>query len=216
MDVYFLSGLGADKRAFKNIKLSEQHQVHHIEWLRPVEKESIFQYSGRIASLIDSSGDFAIIGFSFGGILTVELLKTLKPKHAILISSIASRKEMPGSFKFFGNVNLDKLVPSMAFNKVYPFAHLFTGLKSQEDKQLWAEIMRDSDPYFLKWAIHELLNWKNTSRPDNIFHIHGNADKTFPVKLVRADRVIEGGGHYMVLSHCREISAIINEQLSCN
>jgi pimeloyl-ACP methyl ester carboxylesterase len=171
------------------------------------------QYSGKILSLIDNSGDFAIIGLSFGGMMTIELLKTLNPRHAILISSVATRDEMPGAFRLLGKSKLDKLMPSMALNKVYPFAHMFTGLKTREDKELWADIIRDSDPYFLKWAIHEILNWKNEWRPDNIFHIHGNRDKTFPVELVKADRVIEGGGHFMVLSHAAEISNIINERL---
>ncbi len=216
MNVYFLSGLGADKRAFRSLKLSERVHVHHIEWPRPEVKETMQQYSGRILSLIDSSGDFAIIGLSFGGMVTIELLKTLNPRHAILISSVATRDEMPGAFKLLGKTKLDKLMPSRTLNKVYPFAHLFTGLKTREDKELWADIIRDSDPYFLKWAIHEVLNWKNEWRPDNIFHIHGSKDKTFPVELVKADRVIEGGGHFMVLSHAAEISNIINERLGYN
>ena len=209
MNVYFISGLGADERAFNRFTLSGDTKIHHIKWPKPEPDERLEQYCTKIASLIDASSEFSIIGFLFGGMVTVELLKTLKPKNAILISSVASRREMPGFLKFFGKTGVDRLLPNSGLNRIYPFAHMFTGLKDEEDKKIWADIMKDSDPYFLKWAIHEVLNWRNEKRPENIFCIHGTRDKTFPVGLVKADRIIEGGGHFMVLSHAKEISDII-------
>jgi pimeloyl-ACP methyl ester carboxylesterase len=190
MNVYFLSGLGADERAFTRLRLLGDVRIHHVKWPKPEPNEVLEQYCTKVASLIDETSDFAIIGFSFGGLVTVELLKTLKPKNVILISSVGSRLEMPGFLKFFGKIEVDRLLPRFALNKVYPFAHVFTGLKNEGDKKIWADIMRDSDPNFLKWAIHEVLNWENEKRPENIFHIHGNKDATFPVELVKADRII--------------------------
>jgi pimeloyl-ACP methyl ester carboxylesterase len=213
MNVYFISGLGADERVFSRLKLAEQIKVHHIRWPKPSEKEGVEQYSLKVASLIDKSSEFSIVGLSFGGMVTVELLKTFKPKHAILISSVGSRQEMPNYLKLLGFTKLDNLVPSKALNRVYPLAHLFTGLKSIEDKKLWADIIRDSNPYFLKWAIHEVLNWQNELKPENVFHVHGTKDKAFPIKRIKADRVVEGGGHFMVLTHAKEISSIINQKL---
>jgi pimeloyl-ACP methyl ester carboxylesterase len=213
MNVYFLSGLGADERAFKRFRILGDAQIHHLKWPKPEPKEKLEHYCNKVASLIDNTSEFSIIGFSFGGMVTVELLKTLNPKKAILISSVRCRQEMPGFLKFFGKTGIDNLLPSSSLNRIYPFAHLFTGLKDEEDKRIWADIIRESDPYFVKWAIHEVLNWRNEQRPENVFHIHGNKDKTFPVNLVKADQIISGGGHFMVLSHAKEISDIINKHL---
>ncbi len=213
MNIYFLSGLGADERAFQRLTFPEEVRVVHIKWPQLGQKETLDSYCNKVARFIDDTTEFSIIGFSFGGVVMVELLKTLKPKNAILLSSVGSRQEMPGILKFLGKTGVARLLPRSSLNKVYPFAHLFTGLKNEEDKKIWAAIMRDSDPYFLKWAIQEILTWKNEKRPENIFHIHGSKDLTFPVDLVKADRIIAGGGHFMVLSHAEQISRIINEQL---
>jgi hypothetical protein len=74
-------------------------------------------------------------------------------------------------------------------------------------------VVRESDPHFMKWAIHEVLNWQRESRPDHIFHIHGDEDRIFPIKYVKADRVIHGGGHFMILTHADQVSSMIKQRL---
>ncbi|ABG59837.1 hypothetical protein [Cytophaga hutchinsonii] len=41
MTVYFLSGLGADKRIFQKLRLSEKLSIVYIDWLQPLKDESI-------------------------------------------------------------------------------------------------------------------------------------------------------------------------------
>ena len=77
------------------------------------------------------------------------------------------------------------------------------------EKLLLKNILKDTDPKFFAWAINEIVNWKNETIPENIIHIHGNKDRIIPFKNVKADFVIEGGGHFMTVNKAGEIEKII-------
>ncbi|MBC7849623.1 MAG: hypothetical protein H7Y31_07800, partial [Chitinophagaceae bacterium] len=55
MKVYFISGLAADRRVFKNIVLPDEHEIVHLDWITPLKGESLREYSQRLSSPIDSS-----------------------------------------------------------------------------------------------------------------------------------------------------------------
>jgi hypothetical protein len=42
-----------------------------------------------------------------------------------------------------------------------------------------------------------------------MIHIHGTDDHTLPIKNVKADYIIEGGSHMMVLTRGEEINQLI-------
>src|SRR5689334_14169109 len=92
-NVYFISGLGADKRAFSFLDLSFCNPVF-IEWIEPVEKETLKEYAIRLRSLIPDN-DPIIVGVSFGGMLVTEMAKKDLNVKGIVISSSKTRKEFP-------------------------------------------------------------------------------------------------------------------------
>jgi hypothetical protein len=53
------------------------------------------------------------------------------------------------------------------------------------------------------------LNWKNDWYPENLVHLHGDSDHIFPVKNIKANFVIPGGGHLMVMNKAKEINEIL-------
>ena len=83
------------------------------------------------------------------------------------------------------------------------------GLESSQEKKLLKSIFKDTDLKFLKWAINEIVNWKNEIVPLNIFHIHGNKDRIISMKNVKTDFVIDNGGHFMTVNKAKEIESII-------
>jgi hypothetical protein len=46
-EIYLLSGLGADKRVFEFLDLSD-FKVNHVDWVEPMDKESIESYAQRL------------------------------------------------------------------------------------------------------------------------------------------------------------------------
>lgn len=66
-----------------------------------------------------------------------------------------------------------------------------------------------------RWATSAVVGWQEpdmTGCP--MFHIHGDADETFPIKYVRPDVVINSGGHALPVSHSQEVADAINHFMS--
>ena len=87
------------------------------------------------------------------------------------------------------------------------------GLTSASDKQLLKQILFETDPTFLRWAIDKVLRWTNQTQTKNIFHIHGKNDKIIPLNFVKCDSKIQSGGHLMILNKADKLTNILKQQL---
>ncbi|MGN8055292.1 alpha/beta fold hydrolase [Pedobacter sp. 22163] len=211
MNTYFISGLGADKRIFSKLKLNENIKMIHIDWISPNKKESLASYAERLSKVIDLSQPFALVGVSFGGMIAVEMAKLLRPATTIIISSTILSTHLPALYRFAGRLGLLKFIPAKflkSSNKLTQ--NYYFGTRSNSEKTLLSKIIKDTDPYFLKWAIGSILSWKNENRPERLYHIHGTNDKILYSKTAQPDFVIENGTHFMVYQNAEEISEIID------
>jgi len=209
MRVYFISGLGADKRAFQKLTLPANWEPIHIEWIDNYENETLVSYCQRLSLLIDTKEPFYIVGLSFGGIVAIELSKIINPDKLILISSIVTHGELPFWFKFLEIFKMDKIVPAFLFNRYSFFLPWLFGIKTKEEKNLLRQILENTSPKFAKWAVGKILRWKNDIRPKQVLLIQGTADKLFPYSKTHAAIKINGGGHFMVYSNADEISKLL-------
>lgn len=209
MKIFAISGLGADKRVFKHLKLD--HDLVYVDWIKPKFKESIIDYSKRLVLIygLQDEKEFGILGVSFGGLIAVEISKQTNPKFTILISSVGTRDEIGPIYKLFGKSKLIDLIPEKWFDPPRVFAYFMFGTKA---KELLNSILIDSDLYFTKWAVRELVNWKNKTRIHNLIKIGGTKDKLLPPKG-KNTILVEKGEHLMIVDRAGEISEIINEQL---
>ncbi len=205
--IYIFSGLGVDKRVFDNIDFNNMN-IEFVDWIQPLENESLKNYAKRISLKIDSENP-TIIGLSFGGILAVEISKILKTKKLILIASAKNKTELPKIYQFAGILKLNKLLPSSLLKSQNFVTNWMFGIKTKSDKQLLKAILKETDSKFLSWAINEILNWKSEQNPKNYFHIHGNKDRIIPIKNVKANYIIDKGGHFMTVNKAKEIEKII-------
>ena len=212
--VYFISGLGADKRVFRKLVFPEHFELVHLDWVSPVFNETLERYAARMAANIDTSIPFYLIGLSFGGMLVTEIAKKLYPIHTFRISSTPTYKSLPWYYRVAGRAGLEKMVPLSLIKTSNSVGLKFMGALTLEDRTLLKQLVNDSDPIFIKWALTCILTWRNTIRPENLTHIHGTADNVLPIKYTKPDVVIKGGGHFMVHSNAAEISKIIMDKIS--
>ena len=77
MNIYFISGLGADRRAFERLKLPGEFSLHYLEWIKPRIKESLNEYAKRLADTIDTAKPFSIVGLSMGGMIASAMTQFL-------------------------------------------------------------------------------------------------------------------------------------------
>ncbi|HTG55160.1 MAG TPA: alpha/beta hydrolase [Niabella sp.] len=206
--IYVFSGLGVDRRVFNNIDFGDL-DITHVEWIMPEPDEPLVHYAQRIIAANRMAPHSALIGLSFGGMLSVEVAKLIPVDKLILIASAKTKNELPRGFLMKLLLRLRKFIPERKLTSPNAIADWLFGVKTTNEKQLLRDILKDTNPEFFKWAINEIVNWDNEVMPANCIHIHGNKDRIIPIKNVKADYVIEGGGHLMTVNKSAETGHII-------
>jgi len=210
--IYCISGLGADHQVFKRLELNG-HELKPIPWIRPEKNERIDKYAVRMIQCIDESFP-VILGVSFGGMMGIEIAKLINVKKLIIISSIKSPAEMPQWMRLAGKLQLNKILPIKSYKITERIDNDRLGVSNEEERLLVEQYRRSADSMYMNWAVNQVLNWKNGWHPGNIIHIHGDKDKIFPVKNLKADHVVKNGTHLMVYNRAKEISELLAELIS--
>lgn len=213
MVVYLISGLGADKRAFQKLRFPEGYQLKYLDWIEPEGKETLEEYAGRFAKLIGDTQPFILVGLSMGGMISLELSRIVKPKLAVIISSITSAKQLPWYYRVAGILQLDRLTPSSVFNTTSHLGFYMIGAADPESKMVLSDIVKDSDPKFVRWALRSILNWKAKDYAVDIFQIHGTLDRVLPIRFTKPNAVVEAGGHFMIYTKADQISELISSRI---
>lgn len=208
MKIYAISGLGADKRVFDYLSL--EGELISLDWIEPLKGESLSSYSMRLASGINKNEPFCLLGVSFGGLVAVEISKFMNPILTILISSASTKDELPAAFRLLGKIGVVKVLPSWLFRPPRYLAYPLFGTRHE----LLGLILKDTDVHFAKWAVNELLVWKQEERLDRVFKVHGTKDYLIPALLVEGDISVSGGGHFMIVDRADEVSAAINSKFA--
>ena len=209
--IYCISGFGADERIFSHLDFGE-NDVHFIQWKVPLPKEAMAEYVARMAEEIVHPSP-VLIGVSFGGMVSIEIAKSISVEQIILISSIKNYHEMPFYFRLAGKSKINKIVSLRPYSFLEPLENYNLGISNDEEKRLAKEYRKNINPFYLDWSINEIINWKNDWRPENLVHIHGSKDRIFPLKKVHADYIIPDGGHFMVMNKADEVNKILREIL---
>jgi len=212
--LFLISGLGADERLFKNLDLSG-FDVVPVTWIEPDITDSLSSYATKLIRQFGIMPKSNVIGVSLGGMLTVEIAKQVKLKHAIIISSIKSGIEAPWYFKFFRRVPLHKLISGEFIKSLGPLLRpLFGKLAGSKEGPLFYSMLKNTSPEFLTWAMRAVLEWNGKPAPYKINHIIGNADLIFRHSRIRDAIVIPKGDHMMVYTKADEINPVIRNILN--
>lgn len=214
MRAYFISGLGADKKAFQRIKLPTGYEPVYLDWIIPEKNESLTDYARRFSSLINDES-FVLIGLSFGGMLACELARLRSPAKTIIISSIPTSDELPWYFKRAGRIGLHKYVPVKLLGAATVLKNMF-GTISKEDKALIYNYAKYADSNLVRWSLHAILSWEQHERLPGVVHVHGSRDLMLPLRYTRPDYIVKDGGHLIVFNKAEEVNRILGEILAAN
>jgi pimeloyl-ACP methyl ester carboxylesterase len=207
--IYCISGLGADERAFSKLTIIG-YQLKVIPWLNPLANETIEQYATRMREPIIEENPI-LMGLSFGGMICTEIAKQITVQKIILISSIKSLHELPFWMKAIATLKLNKVVPLKRTSKFSEAVqNLFLGISTAEEKAVVAVSRKKDNKAYIYWAVNQVINWKNNWQHECTFHIHGDADRMFPIKKVKATYIIKKAGHFMIMNRAEEVSRYIN------
>lgn len=211
--IYCLSGLGVDHRAFQNIHI-DGYELIHIPWIAPLKNESLSAYSQRLFETVSPEENYNLMGVSMGGMIAAEFAKIQQPQNLFLISTIDSCKELPMPFFIGGGLRLHQIIPPKVLFSFKRVTHFLFGVQEKEHQDLLYEILNDTDPAFVKWALNAILKWRNSTSNSGI-KIHGDHDQILPLPK-DTDHIIPNAGHFMIVEQGKEISKIIQNHLNAS
>jgi hypothetical protein len=209
--IYCISGFGADERVFSKFRFP-QHEIHFIKWITPEKNESIESYAKRLSEQVHHTNP-VLIGLSFGGIMCIEISRQIKTEFIIIISSIKSKDELPLWMQLSGKLKLNRLFPMRSYKLIEPLENYNLGIKAKPEKAMVHDYRKNLDIDYSNWAINAILNWKNKTIPENLYHIHGDKDRIFSIKKINPDFIIRDGGHLMIMQKSDEVIKCINSIL---
>jgi pimeloyl-ACP methyl ester carboxylesterase len=207
--VYFISGLGADKRVFSFLDLAFCEPVF-IDWITPEANESLQNYALRLRKIIPEENP-CIVGISLGGMLVTEMANADSSVKAIIIASNKTSDEFPAYLRTGSYFPIYKWTSASIAKSFMLRSTWILGGKTSAAKTLLQQILMDSDIEFVRWAIGAILQWKNKEIPRNLIHIHGTADKLLPYRYVKADHTIQDGTHLLPLDNPAELSDLLKK-----
>ena len=198
-----MPGMSANPLIFKRIKFSdEKYEIHFLKWAKPVLNESIENYSKRFLDFIKHENPI-LIGVSFGGLIVQEISKLIDVEKVIIISSIKSNRELPLYMKSAKFLKLYNYFPLKLFDDVFNISKSLKINKIYKKLDLIDKYLSVRDENYLKWAIREILNWKQEKPLQEVIHIHGDRDLTFPISLIKDCIIVPGATHALILTKYR-------------
>jgi pimeloyl-ACP methyl ester carboxylesterase len=208
VNVYFISGMGADHRAFSYITLPKGFQAVHIPWIKPDEKEPLVAYALRLAGAIRTSEPFILVGLSMGGMMAVEIAKKFPPVCTVLISSIPLSGQLPRFYRVASKLKANFLLSPSLLKRLVGLKKAFSPAG-----KLVSDMFRACDNEFFKWATLAVPGWNNHQVPQPLYHIHGKRDLVLPIRLTHPTQAVARAGHMLVMTHPNVVNAFLAEVL---
>lgn len=212
---YFIPGLGFNQDVIESI-LAQGLDIETINWIEPLINESIISYAFRMSDLIDNNQPITLIGHSFGGIIAQEISQIMDLDQIILISTCKSRAENSLSLKSLSPLKINKIIKKDLILKTFPLWSRNYGYETEDEMDLFKSMIKKCTDTYLSWALKSISIWQRNYDIDiPIIHIHGNKDRTFPIKNIKnVTHIIEGGNHFMIYKKAKEIAEILKTYLT--
>ena len=202
--LYLVPGFLTDRTIYKEFLLDERLNCKVLEFIDPLDKdEPIEEYAKRMSELIDTNENVALLGTSFGGILSMEIAKHINVEEIILVSSVKDRSELNPMMKVKNSSKLLDIVPD-SFVKSAIVADYSIGNKIVPDlKEIRNEeigiMIHKIDGTLEKWIIKKVNTWKGKNEVKDFLHLHGDKDPVFPIKNIKDYELVENGNHNMII-----------------
>jgi pimeloyl-ACP methyl ester carboxylesterase len=205
--IILLSGMAADEHLFDE-QLASFPNLRVQPWVPPLPGESLRGYAERLTPLVDPGRPCLLGGASFGGVVALEIAAHLPALGCILIGSIRSPSGLPLRWRMLFPVAA--LGPE-ALNVLLGMAAWLGRPVLTARTRRWLQRLSRPEAAFVRWAICALIRWRPSAaiRHVRVFHIHGAADRVFPVGLARADVVVAGGAHALSIFNPWEVNEFI-------
>lgn len=208
MKLYIISGLGGDEKVLEKLTFNQNIEPVHIAWLMPEKDEDFHHYVLRMAEKIDLEEEFYLLGYSFGGIIAQEIHLIKPAKKIVILGSIRSDIEKSRFIRAGQRTNAVRYIPQKFFGNSSTIFYAFFKKIFDSKNATILQYFRVKDPYYLKWSMDKITQWKFQRLPD-VIQILADKDIVFPLKNCNPDFVIKNATHLFPVTKSKQVSEIL-------
>lgn len=209
--IFFISGLGADRRAFDLIEEFPEYQKVFIDWIPNTKNENLTSYSKRIVNGISFSEQDTIIGLSFGGLIAQQIAKMHPIDKIILVSSFRDKKDLKPILQTLLNLRLYYLIPNFRISFLSKLIRSWFNVRSKSGQHLLDQMVNQMSPKFMKWAMEKIRESAYKNSHIETHNIIGNKDKILKYWVNNQTYKIPEAGHFMVYENAKEVNKALKE-----
>jgi len=209
MKLYIISGLGGDEKVLEKLTYNPNIYPVHLPWLMPEKDEDFRHYILRMAEKIDTSEEFYLMGYSFGGFIVQEIHKIKPAKKVVILGSIRSDSEKSRLIRAGARTNAIRYIPQRFFGESSTIMYAFLKKIFDRKNANLLQYFRVKDPHYLKWSMNQITRWKFEKLPD-VIQILADKDIVFPVKNSSPDFIIANATHLFPVTKAKQVSRILS------
>lgn len=198
-----MPGMAASSSIFNRLQLDDSHfELHRLDWFLPEKGMTLSKYAFAMCKNVLHENP-VLLGVSFGGLLVQEMAKHITTKKVIAVSCVKSNKELPKRMLFAKYTKVHKLLPTGLVNNVELLAKYAFGETVTKRLDLYEQYLALRDKHYIDWAIDNIVNWKQTTPPERLIHIHGEKDAVFPIGNIKECIMVKNGTHTMIIHRAK-------------
>lgn len=115
---------------------------------------------------------------------------------------------MSGFLKASSITKISRFLPTPLFNEKSALVYAVLRKFFDSNNPMIMDYFAVRNPYYLKWSIGQISNWKFENNP-KIIQILGEKDLIFPPKYSHPDYIIPRGTHLFPATKPRQVSEIL-------
>lgn len=211
--IFVLGGLGLDNAIISDISLRGK-ELTFIDWERPALSDTLSSYTSKLISKYRIDDNSIIIGVSFGGLIALEMSKTILLKKIVIVSGFIDYKELPCFFRIAIKLRLYLLFPPSILKHFSSALNYFFSVTDAADSKVLMDVIRKTDPVFLNWALKHISKFNLPAKQIKIVRIHGDKDRVIPVNRQNTEYIIPMGGHFMIYNRKKDVIAVLEKAIS--
>lgn len=196
MDIYFLPGLGTDKRLFSRLPL-EGLNVRWLEWPEHGPGCSLHDLALRMKEEV-RPGPHILCGVSMGGMVAQELAALTQPVGVVLISSWTGPAEWPWTVHLGARLGVQRVITDGTLRAVWPVKQWLVGQGDKATDRLLFDMAATQGGARIRHGLGAIFRWKGSPWDGPLVRIHGDADRVTPLRF-HVHHTVKGGNHSMVV-----------------